>query len=127
DDKANRRAILGAPLAQCRGERRAVQRSPALVEDDDDGAFGNHIGDRDGFLDPAPLGVGGAALANFDDLDVAQTERASDLCGTLAIFGSECALRSLFQAADRGNDDAHEQPPARSWCRPMLALDRLAR
>ena len=55
----------------------------------------------------APLGVGGAALANFDDLDVAQAERASDLFGALAIFGGEFALRPLFEAADRGNDDAH--------------------
>ena len=56
----------------------------------------------------------GAALADFDDLDVAQAERASDLFGALAIFGGELALRPLLQAADRGNDDAHEQPPARS-------------
>ncbi len=112
--KAGRRAILGAPFAQCRRERRAVQRCSALVEDDDDGALGNHIGDGDRFLDAAALGVGGAALANFDDLDVAQAERASDLFRTLAIFGGEFALRPLLEAADRGNDDAHEQPPARS-------------
>jgi len=53
-------------------------------------------------------------IANFDDLDVAQAERASDLFGALAIFGGEFALRPLLEAADRSDDNAHEQPPARS-------------
>ena len=36
DDEAHRRAVLGTPLAQQAGKRRAVEAFAALIENDDD-------------------------------------------------------------------------------------------
>ena len=76
----------------------------ALVENDDDGPFGNDIGDRDRFFGAPPLGILRAAFANFDDFDVTQAEAASDRFGALAIGRGEFALGSLLQAADGGDE-----------------------
>jgi hypothetical protein len=54
-----------------------------LVENGDDRAFGNDIGDGDRFFGAPPLGVLGSALADFDDLDLAKTETAPDASARL--------------------------------------------
>ena len=77
DDEAHRRAVLCAPLAQQSRKCRAVEILSVLIEDHNNRAFGNHIGERNRFLDPAALGVVRAAFMHFDDFKVAQAERAA--------------------------------------------------
>ena len=84
-----------------------IETLAALVENDDDRAVGNDIGERDRFLDTPTLGILGAAFANFDDFDVAQAERAAGRFRALAVRRGELALGSLFQPADGGDDKAH--------------------
>jgi hypothetical protein len=52
----------------------------------------------------------GTAFANFDDFEVAQTERASGRFRAFAIPGGELTLGSLLQAADGGDYDTHDRP-----------------
>src|SRR5487761_527262 len=107
DDEADGGAVLLAPLAQCCRQCRAVEIVASLVEDDDDRRFGNDIGDRYRFLDAPAFGIVRAALANFDDLDFAQAERAADRFGALAIGSGEVSLRPLLQPADGGDQNTH--------------------
>ena len=94
-------------LPQQRRERRAVEIVAALVEDDDRRPLGNDIGDGDRLLHASPLGLLRAALANLDDLDLTQAQRASDRLRALAIRFGKLAFRSLLQAADSDDDETH--------------------
>src|ERR1700691_6574265 len=62
DDEACGRPFFLAPFAQYGREYRAVDVISALVEDRDDGAFWNDVGDRDRFLGTPALGIVRAAL-----------------------------------------------------------------
>ena len=104
DDKACRRTVFGTPFAQACAASAALSRLfAALVEDGDDRAFGNDVGDGDRFFDAAALGILRAAFADFDDLDVANAEPPPDGFGALAIGGGKFAFRTLFETADGGN------------------------
>ena len=66
DKKANGRAVLPAPCTQQPREARTVETLAPFVENDDDGPFGNDIGECNRFLKSAPLGIVGATFANFN-------------------------------------------------------------
>src|SRR5690242_5248099 len=85
DDERRGWPVFGAPRLQLTGEIRAAQALAALIENDGDGALGEDVGDRNRFLEHAPLDVVGATLANLDDVDGGEANRASDLRRTLAV------------------------------------------
>jgi len=107
DHKSDRGTVFGAPFAQQRGERRAVEIIAALIEQDEFGVLRNNVGDGDGFLDTAAFNVLRPAFSNFDDFDVAQSERSADAFCALAIRLGELPLGSLLNSADRNDKDAH--------------------
>jgi len=107
NDETNAGAPVGAPLPDQTGERRAVEILAPLVEYGDDGAIRNNIGERNRFFDAAPVAVLRATFANFDDFDLAPTKQTSRRRGAFAVPSGELALRSLLQAADCGDDQAH--------------------
>src|SRR5277367_6254381 len=108
DDETSRRTVFVAPLLQQGRERRAVEILAPLVEDRDHCAFGNDIGDGDRFLGAPPLDVLGATFANFDDLDFTKPEAAPDRFGAFAVVRGELAFGALLQAADCGDENAHD-------------------
>jgi len=122
DDKAHGRTVFRAPFAQQRRQHRAIEALTALVENDDNRAVGNDIGERDRFLDAATLGILGATFAYLDDFDVAQAERTAGRFRALAIQGGELAFGSLLQAADCGDDKAHGPPHMTAQAKCNVAL-----
>lgn len=111
DNEAGRRTVLLAPLPQESGEPGAVEILSSLVENGDDGLFGDDVGDRDRFLGTAPLGFARAALADFDDFDFAKAERPSDSRRAFAIGSGEFAFRALFKAPNGGNQHTQSKAP----------------
>src|ERR1700722_5721101 len=94
--KASRWTVFGPPFVQQAGKRRTVEIFAALMETDQDRALRNDGGDRDRFLDPTPLHVLGAALANSHDLKIAKAQCAAGDFRALAVRRGEFPLRALF-------------------------------
>src|SRR5262249_27148183 len=84
DDEDGGRACGVAPALQRGGERIAVESLAALVERHDDRALRDDVGERDRLLQDAAGGVLGPALADFDDLDVADSYGAGGPCDARA-------------------------------------------
>ena len=80
----------------------------------------NDVGDRDRFFGAPPLGILRAALADFDDFDVAKTEGAADRFGALAIGRGELAFGALLEAADGGDEDTHDVIPRITVRQPLF-------
>src|SRR5882672_12753783 len=85
DDEHSRRTSVVAPASKPVGERGTVEALAALVENDGDGLVGNEALERDRFLDHALADLLRAALANFDNIDVAEADAASGLVGALPV------------------------------------------
>ncbi len=61
-----------------------------------------------GFFERALAGVLRAALADFDDLDVAESEATSALLGALSKALRQLSLGTVLQPADGGDHQPHE-------------------
>ena len=86
----------------------AVEIFAALVENDDHGAIGDDVGDRDRFLDPPPLGVLRAAFADFDDFD-RRAGRATRPVASARLRYDAASSRSgpCFRRPTAADEDAH--------------------
>ena len=67
----------------------------------------NDAGKRDRFLAHALVRIGGTALPDFNDFDIAQAKLAAGLRRALAVALAQLTFRAPFQASNGGNDDAH--------------------
>src|SRR5262249_872373 len=84
----------------------------ALVECDHHGLLRNDVGERDRFLQHAPRDLRGLALADLDDLDLAQADGASTFRDTVAKPFGELAVRPGLEPSDRGPGQPHDLSPA---------------
>ena len=89
------------------GKRGAVEAVATLVENNRHRLVGNDIRERDRFLEPALADFLRAALADFDDLDLAEADAAADLLGALAVALRKLPFRAVLQPADRGDHQPH--------------------
>src|SRR6185369_6923983 len=117
-DEHGGRPVLAAPFGDLGCETGAVEILAPLVEQHHGRLGWNDIGERNRFLEHALARIVGAALADFDDLDVAQAELAAGLRGAFGIAFGKLGFGALFQASDGGNNNAHN---ARSVADLVLA------
>src|SRR5262249_50913188 len=107
DDEYDRGLVLSLPVLQPAGDNGAAHVLAALVQDHRGCAVGHDIGDGDRFFEHAPGGIVGAALLDLDNVEGVQTDVTTGVGRAFAIALGELALRTLLQAADGGDHDAH--------------------
>jgi len=84
----------------------------AFVEQDNHSLVGDHIGERDRFLDHALADLLGAAFADFHNFRIAETDPAAGLLGAFAIALGQFPFRAVLEPTNRRNDQPHGRLPA---------------
>src|SRR4051812_48839831 len=90
------------------GKSGAADTLAVLVQRHQQRFFRNRGGNRRCLFRDPGRGVAGAAFRNFMNLEAAKAELAADIVEPRAIAFGEFTLRSLLEAADGNDEQAHE-------------------
>jgi hypothetical protein len=118
DDENRSGPAFIAPSRQPRCQSGAVETLAALIEDDNDRPIRDDVRKRDRFFDHALADLLGAALADLDDVGLAEADAPSCLIRALAIALGKFALGAVLQPADGRHHQPHRDD--QSGLRPRV-------